>query len=330
MNKPKVAVVLGGPSREHEISLKSGEAVLTELKRNGYPVHKTYISLTGDWVVDDGERLSSIEAVNRLNNLGVEVFFLAVHGTFGEDGTLQALLERLGMKFTGSGASASILAMDKVTSSDIFAANGMLVPPMVTFSRYELIRESKLRNQIKQIKYPLIVKPASQGSSLGVTLVESDGDLPAAIEFALEHDNKIIVQQYIKGREVSCGVLEDAGSGKLTALPPTELTPKGADFFDYYAKYTENATDEITPPEMSEKKIDQIQNIAVNAHKLLGCAGYSRTDMIVKGDNIFVIETNTLPGLTSTSILPQQAAASDISLGKMLDDIITCALKKSV
>lgn len=330
MKKPKVAVVLGGPSREHDISLKTGETVLNELKRNGYLVHKTYISLTGEWAVDDGESLSSIEAVNKLKNLGVEVVFLAVHGSFGEDGTLQALLERSGMKFTGSGTNASILAMDKIMSSDIFAANSVLVPPMATFTRYELIRDNKLRDRIKQLKYPLIVKPASQGSSLGVTLVENDDDLPAAIEFALEHDNKIIIQQYIKGREVSCGVLEDAGSGELTALLPTELIPKGADFFDYYAKYTENATDEITPPKMNEKKIDQIQKIAVNVHKLLGCAGYSRTDMIVKDDNIFVIETNTLPGLTSTSILPKQAEASNLSFGKMLDSIITCALKKRV
>lgn len=330
MSKPKVAVLMGGPSREHDVSLKSGKAITTQLRQNEYSVYEVFISLTQHWIIDDEKPQDSISAIETLKKKGVELVFLALHGSFGEDGSIQALLEKLGVRFTGSGSTASLLAMDKITSGELFRANGLYTPKGITFTRYEFIKDFELGTSIDRLGYPLIVKPASQGSSLGVSLVDSKEDVFGAIEFALEHDNKIIVQEHIKGREVSCGVLENPKTSKAQPLPPTELIPVDADFFDYHAKYTRGATNEVTPPNLPDKTIKNIQDIALQAHTVLDCQGYSRTDLILAKNKLYVIETNTLPGMTDTSILPQQAAAAGISFGDMLEQIITVALKKRV
>ncbi len=330
MAKKTVAIIMGGPSREHYVSLDSGQAVIDNLANDKYVVYKVVISLSGQWSIDGIVQKSSVGALQELKSKQVDLAFLAVHGSFGEDGTVQALLEKYGIAYNGSRIASSLLIMNKTISGEIFAAEGLKVPQTMTFTRYELVKDPAIINKAGKFDFPLIVKPASQGSSVGVTVVETQADLLPAIEFALEHDNQIIVQQFIKGREVSCAVIEGDGNSALQALPPTEIIPKSADFFDYYAKYTKDATQETTPPEMPQSTIKSIQEIAVKAHKILDCRGYSRTDMIVQGKSIFIIETNTLPGLTSTSILPQQAAAAGISFAELLDKIITSALRKAV
>lgn len=330
MNSLRIAILMGGPSREHDVSLLSAEAIKKELQARKHTVHEVFISLTRQWSIDNAKPTDSITAIKSLKKRGVELVFLALHGSFGEDGSIQALLQKMDMNFTGSDAQASLLAMDKITSAELFRANGLKVPDGFTFTRYELMKDPKLGSSLDSLGYPLIVKPASQGSSLGVSLVEQKQDLFPAVEFALEHDNKIIVQRQIAGREVSCGVIEHPNTGKLQALTPTELIPVDADFFDYHAKYTVGAANEITPPDLQGSILKKIQNIAVQAHQLIGCKGYSRTDMIIQNKYIFIIETNTLPGMSVVSILPSQAKASGISFGDMLEQIIKCALNKPV
>lgn len=317
--KLKVALIYGGPSAEYEVSLKSAAAVRENIDRSKYVVIDVHITKDEAWVID-GNKLSTEAALTSLGD--VAVAFLAVHGTFGEDGKLQKLLSDNDILFTGSGAAASALAMDKIRCSNIFEKAGLRIPKTVS-----VITAEQAKKASQSFKVPFVVKPVSQGSSVGVSIVHDLAKLDAAIELGFQHDSQIIIQEFIAGQEISCGVLEGV-DGKITALPPTELIPVHADFFDYDAKYTPGATKEITPPEVSESMITKIQDIAIESHQLLGCQGYSRTDVIVRDDEIFVIESNTLPGMTETSIFPQQAVAAGMTFVELIDQIIATALAR--
>lgn len=315
----KIALIYGGPSAEYEVSVNSAAAIRTNLDPQKYQVVDVHITKDEQWVVDD-RPLSVEEALAALQDVAVAV--LAVHGTFGEDGRLQQLLADHNIRFTGSDADASALAMDKVRAGEVFAKAGLPVPATRVAETVE-----QAQALAKEFDPPFVIKPVSQGSSVGVSIVRDTAQVTAAIELAFANDHRIILQEYIAGREVSCGVLVD-GIGKLTALPPTELIPADADFFDYHAKYTPGATNEVTPPDMPDEVIARIQTMAVQAHEALGCREYSRTDMFVRDDDIFVIETNTLPGMTETSILPQQAVVAGMTFAELVERLITCATSK--
>lgn len=313
MPKLKVAVVKGGPSKEHEVSLNSAASVLENLDKQKYEAIDVFVSKQGKWNFGEHKDLSDDEAIQILKDF-CDVIFLAVHGTYGEDGVLQAKLENAGVKFTGSGSKASALAFDKGKAQEVYERHGLRAP------KAEILKSPQDKISIE---IPLVVKPIAQGSSVGVSIVKHEEQLTSAITDAFQHDERVIVQEYIEGREVSCGVLDVADG--LQALPPTELIVKNAEFFDYKAKYTVGETDEITPPDMSADIIQKIQDSAVKAHEILGCKDYSRTDMIVRGQEIFIIETNTLPGMTRTSILPQQAKVAGMTFSELLDRIIAAA-----
>lgn len=306
-----VALIYGGPSAEYDVSVNSAKAVRKALKSLGYTVVDVHISKDESWHINNDE-FSTTEAMSKLSD--VDVAFLAVHGTYGEDGQLQALLAKYKIPFTGSGSEVSALAMDKLRAGEVFDNAGLRVP------RTEFAASPKVaQSLVKQFSKPVVIKPVSQGSSVGVCIVRRDDQVDEAIEVAFKHDKRIIIQEFISGREVSCGVL--AGEeGKLIAFPPTELIVMGADFFDYHSKYTPGATNEVTPPDMSDDTILEIQDLARRAHEVLGCEVYSRTDMIV-ADEIYVIETNTLPGMTETSILPQQAVASGMTFEELVQQV---------
>lgn len=312
MSRKKVAVIMGGPSAEHEVSINSGKAVLESMDGQKYDPTEVVVSKENTWSFG-GEKLVEIEALKRLQSY--YAVFIALHGTYGEDGTLQVLLEKVGVPFTGSGSSASFLCMDKAASNLLYELNDMGVPD------WEVLNSP---SALPLLPLPFVVKPIKQGSSVGVSIVEDYGSVNQAIEKAFEFDNQVMVQKYIVGREVSCGVLDERG--EIRALPPTELIPRKAKFFDYDEKYSKDGALEVTPPEMDEAIIKKIQDMAVKAHQILGCSGYSRTDMFIteKGE-VKIIETNTLPGLTRTSILPQQAEAAGISFGELVDKIIVSA-----
>ncbi len=315
MSKLRIAIVRGGPSDEHDVSLSSARSVKENLDMTKYEVVDVFVSKEGKWSIEDTRAIDDDEAIENLKLLGIDVVFLAVHGTYGEDGVLQKKLESAGLKFTGSGWQASQLAFDKNKADKVFQKNSLLVPAT------QLI--DKIDDKIS-IEIPVVIKPVSQGSSVGVTIVKNKESLSDAVKKAFEYDDRILAQELIVGREVSCGVI-DTEDG-LTALPPTEIIPKSAEFYDYDAKYIAGASEEITPPNMPDVTIGKIKQLSKQAHEALGCKGYSRTDMFVTSvDEIYIIETNTLPGMTPTSILPQQAAAAGISFSSLLDQIIVNA-----
>ncbi|MEK7590156.1 MAG: D-alanine--D-alanine ligase [Patescibacteria group bacterium] len=300
--KLKVVILAGGPSSEHEVSLKTAGNVVAKLDKKKYDVEQIIISKNGEWPILP-------------DKLAADVVFIAMHGAYGEDGTVQSILEKANIPYTGSDAVASKLGMDKRKSSEIFSSNGLLVPESFDVSR---------------CKFPVVIKPADGGSSVGVAIVETADKLQEAIKEASKHSSEILAQEYIEGRELTCGVLDD-GLGNVTALPPTEIIPVARKFFDYQAKYIAGASREVTPPDLSEKIIKTIQEIALKAHKIIGCSGMSRTDVIIKNSDpskIYVLEINTIPGLTETSLLPQEALAAGISFSELLDRIIIAALNR--
>ena len=300
--KLKVVVLAGGPSSEHEVSLKTAGNVIEKLDKKKYDAEQIIISKKGKWPIPP-------------NRLAADIVFIAMHGAYGEDGTVQSILEKINVPYTGSDAVASRLGMHKRKSSELFASYGLLAPESFNISRCE---------------FPVVVKPADGGSSVGVRVVETSDQLQEAIAEASKYSREILAQEYIVGREMTCGVLDD-GLGNVIALPPTEIIPVARKFFDYQAKYIAGASREVTPPDLPEKTIKTIQEIALKAHKIIGCSGMSRTDMIIKDleqSKIYVLEINTIPGLTETSLLPQQALAAGISFSELLDRIIEAALNK--
>lgn len=302
----RVAVLMGGPSAEHEISLKTGRQVLDNLDRKKYVARGIKISKTGKWPVSPAKIKKEFD-----------VAFVAMHGEYGEDGQAQKLLDKHGIKYTGSGARASALGMDKAKSAKIFRKAGLRVPEFV------LLTDNF--NFTFRLRFPVVVKPNDRGSSVGVSIVERFHDLVHALRLASRFSPLVMVQEFIPGREVTCGILEI--DGKPAALPPTEIIPRSSKFFDYSAKYLAGASSEITPPKLPKQMIKKIQETALKAHKAIGARGFSRTDMILgKDGKIYVLEINTIPGLTETSLLPQEAKAAGIGFSQLLDGIIASAL----
>jgi len=301
-----VAVLMGGPSAEYEVSINTGKMVLENLGKEKYRAESIVITRDGFW---------PISRENLKNNF--DVVFIAMHGEYGEDGTIQGILEEIGIPYTGSDPGASKLGMEKIFFSHLMKKNNILVPEFC---------ENENDPLLKTLGLPLVVKPADRGSSVGVTLVENMTNLPEAIICAKKYSEQIMLQKYIKGREFTCGIIET--ERKPQALPPTEIIPKNP-FFDYEAKYITGASQEITPPSnMSEDKIKELQNLSLRVHQLVGCRDYSRTDFLMdKNGKIYTLEINTLPGMTATSLLPQAAQKIGIGFSQLLDIIIDNALQ---
>lgn len=312
---------MGGPSSEYEVSLKTGQKVVENLDKNKYDVLSIYITKQGEWLFN-GEP-ASIEGVLA----DIDIAFIAMHGEFGEDGQIQSILEQHGKPYTGSGKFASRSAIDKYQSKIIFQSNELLVPKaaIVQYGEKGFLQKFESVSQ----EGPWFVKPASHGSSVGTSFVKDKNSIFEAIQKAFSYDNKVLVEEYIDGREFTCGVLENYDDKKYFALPVTEIIPNSDHaFFDYEAKYTKDAAKEITPAEISVELSRAIQAKAVAAHASLNCEGYSRSDFIVTPKNeIYILELNTLPGMTETSLLPQAAKAAGIEFPELLDKIIHNGMK---
>lgn len=325
---------MGGPSAEHEVSLATGQNVLENLDPKKYRPLTIKISKTGKWFVNN--RITTwAKAVKNC-----DVVFNALHGSFGEDGKIQAILENIGKRYTGSGIAASALAMDKFQSREIFKLAGLTVPKTLKLKRSENF-SAQLNFFVNKIaKFPVVVKPCANGSSIGVQIADNSKKLAKAIAEAFLIDKEVLVEEFVKGRELTCGVLDNF-NGSTTALPVTEIIPlKKHTFFNYDAKYKTGHSNEITPAIIDETVYKKAQDIAMRAHQVLGCRGYSRTDMILKGGfdtstrlsagrltaggngTIYVLETNTLPGLTPASLLPKAAQSAGLSLSQLIDKII--------
>lgn len=338
---------MGGPSAEHEVSLETGGVVLDTLDKSKYNALPVTITKNGGWILparaeglivkkrnkqSKEKSLVPLENKNALDKLANEkaadVVFIAMHGTYGEDGTIQGLLDAAGIPYTGSGVLASALAMDKVRSSKLLAHHRIDVPKFLSFSKTEWFKNgSGIAISVKKkIGLPCVIKPSNCGSSIGITIVKKPNQLSEAIELASQYSPSIIAQEYIAGCEVTCAVLDEGTGKNPLALPPTEIIPKGSKFFDYYAKYTAGASEEITPPHLPKATINKIQQTALKTHQIIGCSGMSRTDMILSNGKIYVLELNTIPGMTQTSLLPQAASAAGIPFPELLDKIINAAL----
>jgi len=261
------------------------------------------------------EALEVVEGERR-----IDVAFIALHGPYGEDGTLQGMLEIIGIPYVGSGVLASSLAMDKAMAAKMMAAEGVPVARAVVVEREELDDEV-LRRATAIV--PAFVKPSRQGSSVGMSRVSRPDELRSALERAFEYDGRVLVEELLEGREITVGVV---GNRRLTALPVVEIVTRN-EFFDYKAKYDPELTDEICPADLPAETVETVQDLALRAHRALDCRGYSRVDMILTKDRgAVVLEVNTLPGMTINSLLPKAARAAGIEFGELLDRLVRLAL----
>jgi D-alanine-D-alanine ligase len=303
----KIVVVCGWVSREREVSLRSGRKIYDALLKKGYNVTLVDPKIEGWKPVLDGD-----------------IVFIALHGKPGEDGTIQGLLETFGIPYTGSGVMASSLAMNKVVSKKIFIASGIPTPRYVSLEDFNSI-DRFVSSAIESIGLPLVVKPVSEGSSIGVSIVRDRKDLDDIVIDTVDKFGDIFIEEYIEGKEITVGILDV--DGRLTALPILELVPK-KEFYDYTAKYTSGMTEFIIPARMKEEKYRLAQDLAVKAHKALGCIGFSRVDLVTdKDDNPYVLEVNTIPGMTDLSDLPAMAKAYGIEYEDLVEIMLYSALK---
>lgn len=309
MGKLTLALLSGGISSEREVSLNSGDQVYAALDKDKYHILR----------YDPKTDLARLVA----DAAGIDAALIILHGPYGEDGTVQGLLELLNIPYQGSGVLGSSLAMNKLAAKYLYENAGLPVPPYIALHKGDPLESAVWE---KQLGLPLVVKPNEAGSSVGMTIVKSVDAIAAAVEKAFAHDAVVLLEGYIDGIELTGGVI---GNRELQALPLIEIIPDDQhEFFDYEAKYTAGVTEEICPARIDDQMTTMAQTYAKTAHSALFCKGYSRTDMILKGDQIFVLETNTIPGMTATSLLPQAAQAAGFSFGRLLDELITLSIEE--
>lgn len=284
----RIGVLMGGYSSEREISLKSGKAVTEALMRQGCEV------VSVDITVRDSMKIAAL-----LRSYNLDIAFIALHGRLGEDGIIQSILEEIDVPYTGSGVEASRRALDKVVAQDLFQKFGIQVPAHISLCRQDMAQQAGIIQGIHF--FPVVVKPAREGSSIGISLVRAPEGLAEALRKAREYDDKVLIEQYIPGRELTVGIL---GGQALAAI---EIRSK-AEFFDFAAKYSSGTTEYIVPARIPEEISGKIRATALQAHRALGCVDLSRVDFILAADGAYyVLEVNTIPGFTSTSLLPKAA-----------------------
>ena len=307
-NKLRLALLAGGKSGEREVSLKGAEEVARALDPDRYEIKRYDPAKDLAQLAQDAAKLDAA--------------FILLHGPLGEDGTVQGFLDLLGIPYQGSGVLGSAIAMDKNLAKILYRNNGLKVPEWFMATQADIDDPARL---LGELGLPLVIKPSSQGSSLGMTIARSEKDVSAGLEKAFAIDDEVMVEEFIEGREITGGVI---GNEELLPFPIVEIIPgEQYEFFDYEAKYQPGASTEICPAELDDAITVRAQHNAVTAHRALQLRGYSRTDMIVSGDDIYVLETNTIPGMTPTSLLPQGAAAAGLDFPALLDRLIELAME---
>jgi D-alanine-D-alanine ligase len=300
----RVGVLMGGASAEREVSLRSGKAVEEALRSQGLAVEG----------IDVGADIAE-----KLRASRVEAAFIALHGRGGEDGTVQGLLELMGIPYTGSGVLASALAMDKIFSKQIFQCCGLQTPPYQVWAKGDDLPRPV---SFPDFGLPVVVKPAQEGSTIGVSVVWQEDELEPACAKALQFGRTLLIEKYIPGREITVGILGDE------VLPPIEIVPSSG-FYDYRAKYTSGMTEYLVPAPLSKEAILRVQESAMKAHRALGCEGFSRVDFRLEdGGTPFALEVNTVPGMTETSLLPKAAAAAGYDFRALTRRILELALQR--
>ena len=310
MKSKKIAVVMGGPSAEREVSLNTGGAILKALQEKGYNAV--------------GIDLEPIRFVEQLHEAEIEVVFNAIHGQYGEDGIMQGALELLGIPYTGSGVLASAMAMDKGITKRIFLSADIPTPRSRLFTTSDM-KTDLVKIITEEFNIPVVVKSAAQGSSIGVVIVEKIQDIPAAIEQAFKYSRTILVEEFIQGRELTVAIW---GDSEPEALPIIEIVPHSGRY-DYQSKYTKGATEYIVPAKLDDDTVPIVQKVALEAFSQLGCRGIARVDIMLDEDNKpYVLEVNTIPGMTATSLVPKAAAAVGISFADLCERLLCMAESK--
>ncbi|MFP4012712.1 MAG: D-alanine--D-alanine ligase [Chitinispirillaceae bacterium] len=337
----QVNVIMGGPSAEYEVSLKSGREVLINLDKNQYRPRAVVVTQSKEFYYKDidvdipsEDILKSPDAsfkgpfapfqAEEVWN-GCDVAFLALHGEFGEDGVIQGFLDTLGIPYIGSDVYASAVAMNKITSKFLFSQSGLTVPPFSVYgTNYS---QTSIDSIVEKHGFPCFVKCPQSGSSRLMGKAKDRQSLTSLLKKLQQSAPDILVETTITGTEFSCGVIEEP-DGSLRSLPPVEIRPVGSDFFDYDAKYSEGATLEIVPAPHPQELLSRVEEVAKAAHRVIGCSGVSRTDMIYSDCKLYVLEINTLPGLTTTSLLPKAFKADGGTYAGLLDLLISSAMGK--
>jgi D-alanine-D-alanine ligase len=300
----RVGIIMGGTSAEREVSLRTGDGVAKALAQKGHEVVR----------IAYGADTPGVDEMIR--EAKIDVAFLALHGRGGEDGCVQGLLELLGIPYSGSSVLASALAMDKLKAKELFRLHNVPTPPYYVAEEKDL---ADLEDVHGSFGYPAIVKPRSEGSSVGLTKAHSLAELQSGIEIALAHDRFALVERFIKATEVHVGIVNGRVLGAIEVVPKSGL-------YDYRAKYTAGMTDYICPPRLPSTRVRGVMNLAERAVRALGCAGACRVDLLVtEGENEYVLEVNTLPGMTPTSLLPKIAASAGIEYAELCEMILTTA-----
>jgi D-alanine-D-alanine ligase len=323
MPRLRVAVLAGGRSSEHEISLASARSVLESLDPEQYDVVTVAIGRDGRWALGAGDGTVAetlpVPAANAPATLGsVDVVLPILHGPFGEDGTVQGLLELAGVAYVGAGVAASALCMDKDLFKKVLRDSGIPVAQHVALRPGDAVENP--------FGYPCFVKPARLGSSVGISKVHDEGELGPAVELAFRHDEKVLIEELIAGIEVEVGVL---GNFKPVASLPGQIVPLGHEWYDYSSKYDEGGMDLIVPPDLPADVIERVQTTAVEAFRVTECEGMARADcFVVDGDRVVVNELNTIPGFTATSVYAKLFEASGVPYQELLRRLIELALDR--
>jgi D-alanine-D-alanine ligase len=348
MSRTKIGLIFGGVSTEHLISIRSSFFIFNTIDTARFEILPIYITPQGKWIIPSGPKphFPNPENLNEsafftafcneneilphsdkhlLPSLSLKTVFIGLHGGQGEDGSIQGFLEVFGIPYTGSGVMASALAMDKLRSNQLFEKVGIPVAPFLEFNKKEVdIKRSILQ---LSIPFPIFIKPTLGGSSVNTGPAKTPEDAIKLIERIFVTEERVFLQELVKGTEVSIGVLEKRVNGRWEAYPlvATEIRPK-SEFFDFQAKYTKGGSEEITPAPIPTEVMKKLQDYTLRCHKTLGCRGYSRTDFIIRDGVPFVLETNTLPGMTGTSLIPQQAAALGIEMKDVFSSLLDLSL----
>jgi D-alanine-D-alanine ligase len=317
----KVIVLRGGPSSEHEVSLKSGKSVISQLQ-NDYKITDVVIDKEGNWIV------SGIIVEPHKITRDIDCVFNAMHGEYGEDGTVQKLLEQLKVPYTGSGVLGSVMAMNKALAKDIYKQHGIKTPIHKVINKTDNI-DGVAMELYNTFPMPAVLKPVASGSSVGVSIVRDfQGLRDTLISLFLRYD-KVLIEEYIEGKEATVGILEEFRDQKHYALPAVEIRkPSDREFFDYEAKYND-ISQELCPGEFSPAEKELMQEMAQKSHKALGLRHYSRTDFRIHPKRgIYALETNSLPGLTDQSLMPKSLEPVGVQYKEMLDHLINLAISQ--
>lgn len=353
-NKINIAVIGGGFSNERSVSLNTSKKIFSVLSKKKYNIFLVEISKEKKWILKNQPEVSNSKralvttdlskkitpfsnSLSKAEYMGsilkdIDVAFIALHGKNGEDGKIQAVLDLLGIPYTGSGVLASALGMNKIKCLEIVSSHGIKVPNCMPVylnanTNIGVIKKDVLR----KIGYPCIVKPNESGSSIGVSLVKNERSLKKSLEAAFKEDDLVLIEEYISGREFTCGVLGNTNKTELISLPPVEIIVNEESFFDYHNKYHTEKIKEVCPPMIGKELNNKILKTSKKIHEILGCDGLSRSDFILADKNrqLYFLEINTIPGQTETSLCPKEAKAMGWSFPEFIDKQIMLALNKN-